>query len=384
MGESVQARPTWLAQMEDIFETLNQGVLIIDPDGAIIFANEVFAQMIGVPADDLFGRGASDFYCGADLEFLEQKRQSGRQSDRYEFHLPRTVGRPLPVVISARKVASPDGMPFTVITFTDISEQKQHERELRHANKRLEANNTQLNTELALAARVQQSLVPQGLKWGLAATVETYYEPVHTIGGDFGLVAPKDDTHLDLLVCDVSGHGIGSALIANRIYTETVAILERHTHLGSMLSRLNRLVLDHIQLDGFFFTMAAARLDIKRRLTYAGAGHPPGLFVTPSGECRMLDSRSGLLGCMDDAVSQHTVEEVQMAAGDRLLLCTDGLTEVFNANGDMLGSDGLMSITHSHSRKPLEEMKRAILADVAAWRHGPVTDDMSLVLMEVN
>ena len=62
--------------------------------------------------------------------------------------------------------------------------------------------------------------MPRALVWG-NVHVETFYAPVHTIGGDFGLVAPKDDSHLNLLVCDVAGHGIGSALIANRIYTET-------------------------------------------------------------------------------------------------------------------------------------------------------------------
>ena len=51
---------------------------------------------------------------------------------------------------------------------------------------------------------------------------------------------------------------------------------------------------------------------------------------------------------------------------------------------EMLESDGLLEIVKAHRSKPLREMKHAILDDVAAWRHGPVTDDMSLVLLEVN
>ena len=70
--------------MEDILETLNQGVLIIDPDGVLVFANQVFAKMIGMSADDLFGRRAADFYCGADLEFLQAKRtQDNQKTDQY-------------------------------------------------------------------------------------------------------------------------------------------------------------------------------------------------------------------------------------------------------------------------------------------------------------
>ncbi len=373
---------TWLSHMEDILETLNQGVLIIDPDGVLVFANGVFANMIGMPADDLFGREAADFYCGADLAFLEQKRSQDHEADRYEFHLPRVEGKPLPVVISARRVKAPGDLNFAVVTFTDISEQKEQQRNLRHANKRLEEHARQLQTELSLAARVQQSLVPRAIAWG-TINVETFYAPVHTIGGDFGLVAPNDDTHLNLLVCDVAGHGIGSALIANRIYTETVSLLERQQDLSVMLSKLNSMVLDHIQLDGFFFTMAAARIDTRHRLTFAAAGHPPALWVPPTGDCRMLKSRSGLLGAFEGAVTGEN-EEVEMSSGDRFLLCTDGLTEVFNEKQEMLESEGLLEIAKTHRGKALPEMKDAILGDVAAWRHGPVTDDVSLVLLEVN
>lgn len=383
MSDSVKARPEWLANMEDIFETLNQGVLLVAPEGSIIFANRVFETMTGFDADDLFGRKAEDFYCGADLEFLMSKRRGDVLADQYEFHLPRIHGKALPVIISAKRFTSPDGSPFAVITFTDITEQKEHQKELKRANKRLEEHTRQLQAELLLAARVQQSLVPQALVWGNVA-VEVFYEPVHTIGGDFGLVAPNDDRHLNLLVCDVSGHGIGSALIANRIYTETVALLERQENLSSMMALLNRMVMEHIQLDGFFFTMAAARLDHKRRLTFAAAGHPPGIWITPGGEARFLESKSGLLGAFDGEILSDAVQEIDMSAGDRFMLVTDGLTEVFNKNHDMLGSDGLMEIVRNHVEKPLMVMKDAILDEVAAWRHGPVTDDMSLVLLEVD
>jgi len=73
-----------------------------------------------------------------------------------------------------------------------------------------------------------------------------------------------------------------------------------------------------------------------------------------------------------------------LSAGDRLAFYTDGLTEVFDQRGEMLGVPGLQEIMSRHARKPLGGMKQAILDDVAAWRHGPHTDDISLVLLEVN
>ena len=100
-------------------------------------------------------------------------------------------------------------------------------------NALLENRHNEIEEELRLAARVQQSLTPCSLTWGGVA-VEAFYAPVRTIGGDFGLVMPRADD-LSLLVCDVSGHGIGSALVANRIYTETLAQIEQGVGLGPMV-----------------------------------------------------------------------------------------------------------------------------------------------------
>ena len=129
------------------------------------------------------------------------------------------------MVIAAKTLEDPDGREFAVVTFTDITEQKRAETELRDANTLLEARAREIEEELTLASRVQQSLAPKSLVWG-TASVETFYQPVRSIGGDFGLVTPSED-QLDLLVCDVSGHGISSALVANRIYTETMSQIER-------------------------------------------------------------------------------------------------------------------------------------------------------------
>src|SRR6266852_1569191 len=66
---------------------------------------------------------------------------------------------------------------------------------------------------------LQRSLAPKSLAWD-NMSVDAFYHPVHSIGGDFALVNSIDREHVSLLVCDVSGHGISSALVANRIYSE--------------------------------------------------------------------------------------------------------------------------------------------------------------------
>jgi sigma-B regulation protein RsbU (phosphoserine phosphatase) len=378
-------RPDWLTQMEGLLEALNQGVIITDDCHRIVFANSGFGEMTGMSAEDLIGRESAHFYSADENQFILRQIARSAQTDRnrFEFVVPQKDGSRLPVIISARRIEDPDGREFAIVTFTDISEQKSAEAELREANAKLAERQKEIEEDLALAARVQQSLAPKSIVWG-SMRVETYFHPVRTIGGDFGLVSPLDDDHLNLLLCDVSGHGIGSALIANRIYTETMTQLRSGAPLGLMLRRLNSFVMQNIGSSVFFFTVVAAQLDRGgRRMVFAGAGHPPGMIVTPGKEPRLLESRSMVLGALPEAVDMEATLDVDLDPGDRIVLYTDGITDVFDARGDMLGVPGVQKFVRETSSLRLSQMKQGILDRVADWREGPPVDDVTLVLVEV-
>ena len=378
------AEQQWLGQIGAVLETLNQGVVIIDERKRAVFGNSMFLEMIKMRPEELIGRAVTELFPPADvprlLEFIGRRETEGRA--RYEFYIPQADGGRLPVAVTARQIPGADGGALGIVTATDISEQKHVEMELRHANTLLQERQRQVEAELLLAERVQQSLVPKGLTWG-GISVETYYQPVWSIGGDYGLVTPSEG-RLDVIVCDVSGHGISSALVANRIYSETMALIERGTELASMLQQLNHFVVRDLASSAFYFTMAAARFSTEQdTLQFAGAGHPPAMIAKRGEAPRLLESKSTILGLFDDAVDSQATIEMPLRAGERILIYTDGLTENFNFNGEMLGVDGLRSIFRDACNLPLPEMKHEILERVAAWRSGAAADDLSLVLIEI-
>jgi PAS domain S-box-containing protein len=380
-----ELQPEWLVQVRDILETLNQGVIINDECPRIVYANGVFQDMVGRSSDQLVGQYVKDLFPPEDVPWLLDRIGLGRiqGQDRFEFYLPQNDGGRLPVVIAARQLEDPDGRVFAIVTFTDIAEQKNAEMDLRRANQLLEDRERAMEQDLLLAARVQQSLAPKCLTWA-AASVETYYQAARTIGGDYGLVAPGDD-YLTLLVCDVSGHGIGSALVANRIYAETNSLIESGAALTPMLQHLNRFVLQNLGGSVMYFTLAAARLSRDgRSLEFSSAGHPPAMILRQGQAPRFLESASTILGCFDDAVGHDSAVKIALEAGDRVMLYTDGFTENFNSRGEMLGVKGLAEIARETSSLPLPVMKQRILERVAAWRKGPAADDMSLILVEVS
>jgi len=384
VDETKFERPAWLDEVTGILETLNQGVVINDICSRILFANEIFQRMIGLPAEKLVGRVVSDLYPPEDVpalvKHIEQREREG--TSQFEFFLPRADGVRLPVLVTARQIEDHEGAFYAVVTATDITEQKRAEQALREANAKLEQRQREIEEDLALAARVQQSLAPRSIAWGQGA-VETFYQPVRTIGGDFGLVTPGEDC-LSIMVCDVSGHGIGSALVANRIYTETMSQIEGGAGLAPMLRHLNRFVMHSIGGTVFYFTLAVARLNRGGRLLeFAGAGHPPAMIVRPGSAPRLLESRSAVLGLLEDAVDREAVDEVPLEPGERVVIYTDGFTESFNAQREMLGVEGFSEIVRETSKLPLAQMKHEIVERVAAWRSGPPADDMSLVVVEV-
>jgi len=375
----------WLDQVTGVLETLNQGVIINDEHRRVVFANSMFLEMIKLGAEKLLGRSIAELFPPEDvprlLEFIGRRETEGHA--RYEFYVPQGDGGRLPVAVTSRQVRATDGRAFGIVTATDISEQKRVEMELRQVNGLLVARQRQMEEELLLAERVQQSLAPKSLTWG-GISVEAYYQPAWSIGGDYGLVNPCDD-HLDILVCDVSGHGISSALVANRIYSETMAQIENGVELGSMLRHLNRFAVHNFaNTTSYYFTIAAARFNrASLSVQFAGAGHPPAMIVSPGESPRLLESKSMILGLFEDAVDSAAAIEIPARSGDRVLIYTDGLTETFNAQGEMLGIEGLAEIVKCTSTLPLGRMKQEILSRVAAWCAGPALDDVSLVLAEI-
>ena len=376
--------PDWLRQMESILETLNEGVVIVDNQLRVIFANDAVIRLGGYERGELQGRTPDTIFPPEDLPYIMRQHEAGQLygRHRHEFYLPRKDGERIPAIFSGRIIQGPDEQDYVLLVVTDIRAEKRVEEQLRESNALLEKRQREIESELSLAARVQQSLAPHSLRWN-DVSVEAYYSAAHTIGGDFGVVLPRGNELLNLLVCDVSGHGIGSALVANRIYSETLHELEHDTGPGRLLRHLHEFVHDRIAADGFYFTMAAGRfVQRSRRMTFAAAGHPPAMLVS-SGCVRLLDSQSGILGCLPDTAPSESADEIDLTSGDRLVLYTDGLVEVFNKRDEMLGVEGLEELVRQSAKRSLPEMRQAILDDVAAWRHGPVADDLSLVIVEL-
>jgi PAS domain S-box-containing protein len=197
--------PDWLRQMESILEELNEGVVIVDEQLRVVFANEALTRMGQYERGEIEGRTPDAIFPTTDIPYIMRQHESGQSygRSRIEFYLPRKNGEKIPAIFSGRLIQAPGGQEYVLLIVTDISAQKRVEEQLRESNAQLEKRQMEIEAELSLAARVQQSLAPRSLVWNDLA-VDAYYSPARTIGGDFGVVLPQsspDVRHRGNLSC---------------------------------------------------------------------------------------------------------------------------------------------------------------------------------------
>src|SRR5271170_6238580 len=126
----------WLDGVVGILESLNQGVLINNDCGEVVFANELYLKMVGYPADEYIGSKILSWYPPEGAQELQRQieRRQKEGSNLFEFYVPCRDGSHLPVVITARQIEDPEGQIFSLVTLTDISAQKRAENALREVN----------------------------------------------------------------------------------------------------------------------------------------------------------------------------------------------------------------------------------------------------------
>ena len=251
--------------------------------------------------------------------------------------------------------------------------------EIEEANQQLREAQLRVEEDLALAERIQRTLVPPPLRRS-DLEIETIYEPMIGIGGDYA------QTHIEknrafFAVCDVTGHGIAASGVANRVHMELERLVVAGASPSKTLLAMNHFVYEQFAEIGMYMTMIVARLELpSRRLAWASAGHPPALLWRKrEGTCERLGASSPLLGVEPELRGAVKEEAVELAAGDRFVLYSDGLTEARDTEGQFFGIERLEKLFSEKAHFPIAEMARTIVDGVGAFRYGPARDDIVLL-----
>ncbi|MCP5001954.1 MAG: SpoIIE family protein phosphatase, partial [Hyphomicrobiales bacterium] len=268
----------------------------------------------------------------------------------------------------------------------NITALKQAEAKIRALNEQLQDENLRMSAEMELARRIQTSLLPP-MTTELHPDFETaaFMLPAEEVGGDYYDMMLDQAGALWFGIGDVTGHGVTPGLIMMMAQTIQTAITTNYAasarEVVIMVNRaLYKNVHDRLQSD-HFMTFTALKYLGAGRFQHAGAHLTLLLYRQRTQTCELIDTPGVWLNLLPDIADCTENAEFEMAIGDRLVLYTDGLTEVFNAHKTMLDISGLTEIVTTHAELEVTAMRDAILRDVLAWSQQTRADDMSLVVV---
>jgi phosphoserine phosphatase RsbU/P len=257
---------------------------------------------------------------------------------------------------------------------------------LRESRAQLAAQLLALNNELEMARQIQLSILPHNLPKLPGLEIAARYLPMTSVAGDFYDFIQIDDKHIGILIADVSGHGLPSALIASMLQVALTAQSAHGSEPEKVLKGLNQAIYGKFTQN--FVTAAYLYLDLENKiLRYAGAGHPPVLqWRDSSGKSGQVLENGLVLGMFEKAT--YATLELPLLNGDRYFLYTDGILEAANPATEEFGIARFMSFIETNNHLKADGFAEALLNELSQWT-GQASeftqqDDITLLVVDFN
>lgn len=236
------------------------------------------------------------------------------------------------------------------------------------------------DSDLERAREIQQGLLPKELPAVPGYDLAGVWEPARTVGGDYFDLIRFSENRLGVCIADVVGKGVAAALLMANVQAALRAFASETASPSWVCSRVNSVLCANIA-TGKFVTLFYGVLDSERNLLrYCNAGHLRPLLISETGATRQLDDNSALLGVFPDWKFKDSVLELD--AGDRLVLYTDGITEAARPDGEEFGEDRLIASAQGLKSCPAAEFKQQLLAQVKQFCDFQLSDDATLIVID--
>ncbi|HEX9224570.1 MAG TPA: SpoIIE family protein phosphatase [Candidatus Acidoferrales bacterium] len=241
-----------------------------------------------------------------------------------------------------------------------------------------ERERQRMEQELGIAREIQQALLPREFQHFPHLQVTGMNQPCLTVGGDYFDVLRLDGDRTAFLIADVSGKGLGAALLTTMLQG-ALSGMTLSQDPATVFNHINHFLCDHSSL-GRYATLFFAILDRKGGLEFTNAGHPSPLLLR-QGRVEAPFPASGYpVGLIPEAV--FTSATVNLEPGDTLVLFSDGITEAMDPDEQEFGTTRLKQALAGQVNASVEDLQRIILASVENFARGArQADDLTLLLI---
>ena len=357
-----------------LIENTSDIIAVLDSKGMIQFVSPACERVLGTSAEALID---SDWFALAHEEDRDRLRaefgqavvQDGKQFV-IEGRFTAADGSERVMDVTARNLLADEAIAGVVINARDITE-------------RLKEQATMLDSEeqFRVASEIQQHLFPRKAPQLDGFDIAGASRPAAATGGDYFDYLTTSDSQLALAIGDVSGHGIGPAMLMAETRAYLRILTRNRNDLSLILTRANTMVGEDVGEERFV-TMLLAKLDPeKRTLVYASAGHSPAFILGSDGAVKSELRRTGMpLGVMQDA--EYTVSKpLRLAKGDVLVLLTDGLEETTNPEGELFGTGRILEAVHKSRQVKAAKIVKSVFEALENFSgNAEQVDDLTMIV----
>lgn len=349
------------------FQT-HDSIVITDKSGHVLRVNESFTILTGYTAEEVVGKTLHVLRSGRhDESFYREMWQAISREGVWsgEIWNRRKDGHVFLQLLTIAAVRNASGeITHYVGDAKDLTLEKQAEMQ---------------RAELLAARAVQRDLLPSSFPCLPGFDLAAALYPADEVSGDFFDVFTLADNSVGVVVADVSGHGLGPGLLMAQMQSYLRSIAELYSDPREILSRANRFFAR--STSDHFVTIFLASFDVvARSFSYAGAGHQ-GYVARANGDVQVLESTGMPLGIQEHWTSCPR-QKIALAAGDIVLLPTDGIEESFAPNGNCFGRERMCGLASANATQSAAQIIEIICSAGREFSEGRQMDDMTAVVVK--
>lgn len=241
-----------------------------------------------------------------------------------------------------------------------------------------ERERQRLEQEIGIARDIQQSLLPKNLREYPHLAVSGVNFPCLAVGGDYYDVFPLDEKRTAFLLADVSGKGLGAAMVTTMLQG-ALSGMSLGTDPARTLNHVNRFLCDHVEV-GRYATMFFGILEEGGKLEYINAGHPSPILLRGDTVEEAFTDGSFPVGLVPEA--EFTVSTLQLEPHDTMVLFSDGVTEAMDPEEELYGVGRLRAVLQGKQDLPLDEIQKTVLESVENFARGArQADDVTILVV---
>ncbi|MBT8355987.1 MAG: SpoIIE family protein phosphatase [Desulfofustis sp.] len=354
-----------------IVETAGEGFVLMDEELKIVDVNNAYCKMIGFSREELIGRHVLDLATDQFRSFMiaNKEKYLAREQRNLEGELVSKEDRIIPVLIHGSTLRDDHGKAIGNMAFvTDMTEHKK---------------------ALMLAGEVQKSMLPTEMPDVRGLDIAGRNVSCDEIGGDYYDFIWRPDSAkkmFSIVVGDISGHGVDSALLM----TTARAFLRMRASQPGSISEIVTAMNDHLAQDtidtGKFMTLFCLTIDPEGQfLEWVRAGHDPALVYSPQMDTFEELKGSGIALGVTDGFQYTENRKTGLQNGQVIAIGTDGIWEAFNTEGEMFGKERYQKIIRDNCQKSAAEILDSVYRELNEFTFGKKSeDDITLVIVKLN